>query len=163
MNRINFVRTVSLVTLLAILAVLAAGCGPSDPKESILQDRARWNVSVLSWSQSDDGTVTIESYEPERISMRTVGSRAALVVLTDAFYPGWRATVDGENTPILRANLNFRGIAVPAGEHVIEMRYAPSSLRLGFALASIGAAGAALAWRRGGGDRQTMRDVRSPQ
>jgi hypothetical protein len=59
MNRIKFVRTVSLATMLAVLAVLAAGCGSGDPKESILQDRARWNVSVLSWSQSDDGTVTI--------------------------------------------------------------------------------------------------------
>ena len=59
MNRIKLVRAVSLLSLLGILAALVAGCGPSDPKESILQDRARWNVSVLSWSQSDDGTVTI--------------------------------------------------------------------------------------------------------
>jgi hypothetical protein len=59
MRRIHLVRAVSLLTLLALLAVLAAGCGPGDPKEGILQDRARWNVSVLSWSQSEDGTVAI--------------------------------------------------------------------------------------------------------
>ena len=59
MTRIKLVRTVSLFTLLAVVALLATGCGSRDPKESILQDRARWNVSVLSWSQSEDGTVTI--------------------------------------------------------------------------------------------------------
>ena len=59
MNRLAFVRNVSLLTLLGIFAALSAGCGPSDPKDKILQDRARWNVTVLSWSQSDDGTVTI--------------------------------------------------------------------------------------------------------
>ena len=52
-------RTSSLAALLAILAALASGCAPSDPKEGILQDRARWNVTVQSWSQGQDGTVTI--------------------------------------------------------------------------------------------------------
>jgi len=52
-------RTSSVAALLAILAALASGCGPSDPKEGILQDRARWDVTVQSWSQGQDGTVTI--------------------------------------------------------------------------------------------------------
>jgi hypothetical protein len=52
-------RTSLLAALLAILAAFACGCGPSDPKEGILQDRARWNVTVQSWSQAQDGTVTI--------------------------------------------------------------------------------------------------------
>lgn len=59
MIRQPLARTLSLATLLAILAVLAAACGESDPKEGILQDRARWDVTVQSWSQADDGTVTI--------------------------------------------------------------------------------------------------------
>ena len=52
-------RASSLAALLAILAALASGCGPSDPKEGILQDRARWDVTVQSWSQGQDGTVMI--------------------------------------------------------------------------------------------------------
>ena len=52
-------RASLLAASLAILAALASGCGPSDPKEGILQDRARWDVTVQSWSQAQDGTVTI--------------------------------------------------------------------------------------------------------
>ena len=57
-----------------------------------------------------------------------------------------------EGMPLLRANLGFRGVAVPAGEHTIEMRYQPASLRQGFWLAGLaafaGAAALAVARRR---------------
>jgi hypothetical protein len=59
MTRRDLVLPVALFALVSIIAVLAAGCGVSDPRERILQDRARWNVTVLSWSQGEDGTVTI--------------------------------------------------------------------------------------------------------
>jgi hypothetical protein len=59
MTRKNLVRTAAWAALTALLAVLAAACGTSDPREAVLQDRARWNVSVQSWSQGQDGTVTI--------------------------------------------------------------------------------------------------------
>jgi hypothetical protein len=55
----NSVCIIAYATLLALFGVIAVGCGSKDPKESILQDRARWNVSVQSWSQGKDGTVTI--------------------------------------------------------------------------------------------------------
>lgn len=59
MIRKQTARTILRASLLAIFAVLAVGCGESDPKEGILQDRARWDVTVQSWSQSQDGTVMI--------------------------------------------------------------------------------------------------------
>ena len=66
----------------------------------------------------------------------------------------------GEPAPLLRANLNFRGVEVTAGEHVIEMSYAPTSLRLGWLLAATGILAVVFAALRG---RQTIREVRSPQ
>jgi hypothetical protein len=59
MNQKQLARTLAVATLLAILAALCAACGPGDPREGILQDRARWNVTVQNWSQSEDGTVMI--------------------------------------------------------------------------------------------------------
>ncbi|MBL8154308.1 MAG: YfhO family protein, partial [Anaerolineae bacterium] len=47
------------------------------------------------------------------------------LVVADTFYPGWSAEVDGQETPILRANLAFRAIQLSAGSHQIMMRYAP--------------------------------------
>ena len=48
--------------------------------------------------------------------------------------PGWRVTVDGEERPLLRANYLFRAVAVEPGQHTVEFRYAPGSIRVGAAL-----------------------------
>ena len=93
------------------------------------------------------GEVEILELAPERVVLRTRGDHPAAVVLTDAHYPGWEATLDGSPTPLLRANLMFRAVAVPPGEHEIVMRYRPATLRWGFAialLAVIGCVGASL-------------------
>ncbi|MBL8045302.1 MAG: YfhO family protein [Anaerolineales bacterium] len=71
----------------------------------------------------------ILAYAPELIRISATGP--GYLLLTDAFYPGWAATVDGAPAEILRANLMFRAVALPAGEHVVEFRYAPPSVTLG--------------------------------
>lgn len=103
---------------------------------------------------ADDPTAatSIEVDAPERVVLRTRGASAAVLVLTDAWYPGWEATLDGAPVALLRANTAVRAVVVPAGEHVVEMRYRPRSLRVGAALAGMGALGlagalAAAQWR----------------
>ena len=60
--------------------------------------------------------------------------RAGYVVLADAFDPGWHATLDEAAAPLLRANVAFRAVAVPAGRHVVEIVYRPRAVSLGLAL-----------------------------
>jgi uncharacterized membrane protein YfhO len=52
-------------------------------------------------------------------------------LLTDAYYPGWTASIDGASAPILRADIMFRALSLPPGRHAIEFRYAPASVRIG--------------------------------
>ena len=72
-------------------------------------------------------------------------SAPGFVVLVDTWDPGWQATVDGQETEVLRANLAFRAVAVPAGDHRIEMRYRPRSVLVGAGL-SVGAVVLLLLW-----------------
>jgi hypothetical protein len=82
------------------------------------------------------GESRIVSYRPDRVEMRVSATRPAVVVLLDAFDPGWRAWVDGAPAPVLRANLAFRAVPVSAGEHLVEMRYRPRAVSLGIALSA---------------------------
>ncbi len=73
----------------------------------------------------------IVSYEAERVVVESEGDGDGLLVLTDSYYPGWRAFVDGEPARILRANGLHRGVRLPPGRHRVVFEYAPSSLRRG--------------------------------
>lgn len=53
------------------------------------------------------------------------------LVLADIWYPGWEAAVDGNPVEILRADATFRAVAVPAGDHVVILKYSPRSFLLG--------------------------------
>lgn len=74
-----------------------------------------------------------------------------LLVLRESHANGWRASVDGRETRVLRANGKHRAVAFPAGRHEISLRYDPPGLRAGLAvtLASVVAALALCAWPPG--------------
>lgn len=73
-----------------------------------------------------------ERVELERDSLSFVidAPSGGVVVVNEAFYPGWRATVDGRDAPILRANALVRAVRVGAGRHEVRMEFAPPSGRL---------------------------------
>lgn len=96
------------------------------------------------------GTAEVAAYTDHGVVVRTQAEGARLLMLTDTHYPGWTATLDGAEAPILRANFTFRAVSVPAGAHVIEFRYRPRSFQLGLAGSVLGLALAAFlrCWRR---------------
>ena len=77
----------------------------------------------------------------------------SLLVVSDSYYPGWRAAVDGRPAPLLRTNVLLRGVPVPAGRHQVRLWFDPLSVRLGFALSALAlvANGAALGSTGAGG------------
>lgn len=84
------------------------------------------------------GRATVVRYEPGRVTVETEADAARLLVLTDTFFPGWIATIDGARTEILRANYAFRAVVVPPGRHAAEFRYRPASFRVGAGLSAAG-------------------------
>ncbi|MCS6909448.1 MAG: YfhO family protein [Anaerolineales bacterium] len=80
-------------------------------------------------------TATIHEYTPERIQLSATGP--GYLLLTDAFYPGWTATVNGAPATILRANILFRSVWLPEGEHRIEFRYEPLTAMWGLWISGV--------------------------
>jgi len=80
------------------------------------------------------GTVELLSWSPNDIRLRAVASRPAALVITETYWPDWKASVDGKAQPLVRADGLFRAVPVPAGSHEIQMKIAPSLLYAGAAL-----------------------------
>jgi hypothetical protein len=84
------------------------------------------------------GTAEILTYEPERVVLQVESNMPGLLLLTDSFYPGWEATVDGAPATIYAADALFRGVFIPAGTHEVAFVYRPYWFYLGPALSIIG-------------------------
>ena len=81
--------------------------------------------------QASGGTATITRFSPERIEIEVDTPGAAVLSLAHPHYPGWEARVNGEPAELLRAYGALSAIALPAGQHVIELNYSPLSWRIG--------------------------------
>ncbi|MBA2277026.1 MAG: YfhO family protein [Chloroflexia bacterium] len=108
-------------------------------------DRALLEIQGPRLEQAQDPAmdrVEVTAYLPDEIRLTTLTDAPGLLVLSEVYDPGWRAYVDGEEVELYRTNYLFRGVAVPAGAHDVELRYDPSSLRTGLFISSIAAFGA---------------------
>jgi hypothetical protein len=86
------------------------------------------------------GKVAFVRYEPEHVVLDVEARAPAVLVLSDAYYGGWSATVDGQPAPVLPANVAVRGVLVPAGVHQVTFTYLAPGQRLG-AFLSLGTLG----------------------
>lgn len=79
-----------------------------------------------------EGSAEIVESTPDRVVVRTTANRPALLVLSDNYYQGWEATIDGRSTPIYRTNHTFRGVLVNEGMSEVVFEYRPRDFYLGF-------------------------------
>jgi len=80
---------------------------------------------------------TFEDDLAERVRITVRAPDESYLVLADSWYPGWVATVDGAEAPIERANILFRAVRVSAGDHLVELRYEPRSVRTGALISAV--------------------------
>jgi hypothetical protein len=112
--------------------------GAVDPRETALLEEKPPPLERPEDPSEDEARVT--RYEPNRIELDASTGARGLLVLSEVYYPGWNAYVDGEKVEIRRADHLLRAIPVPAGEHTVELRYEPWTLRAGTALSLFTAA-----------------------
>ncbi len=97
-------------------------------------------------------TLSFLQYDLDRVRISVETDQPGYLVLSDAYYPGWQATVDDRAEPIRRANYAFRAVYVPAGQHTVEFVFQPLIWKFGLAVSGVTLAGlttwAGRAWRK---------------
>jgi hypothetical protein len=124
----------------AMLQVIRTGYLPDgskwDPQRTALVESEL--PAVLDGSATG-GTVEVKTYEQNRLHLIAHASGASMLVLSENDYPGWRASIDDADAPIVRVNYALRGVVITAGEHEVSFVYRPWSIT-GGALVSFAAA-----------------------
>ena len=131
-------------------AALLAEMDRFDPGQQVLLDQSPVTDTTTTCPLRP---VTIEQYSGSQVSVRSRQDCAGWLVLSDSYFPGWLAYTDEQETPLYRADYNFRAVFVPAGDHTIRFKYSPLSFRVGIISSFLGAmlvllGFAYLAWQR---------------
>ncbi|MCC6763041.1 MAG: YfhO family protein [Deltaproteobacteria bacterium] len=111
-------------------ALLAPGF---DPRRSVIVEDVPDLAAPRGSSAAPSPVVParITRYEPRMVRVEVDAPAAGVLVLTDTWYPGWRATVDEAPAAIHPANHLVRAVPVGAGHHVVAFRYEPASVQRG--------------------------------
>lgn len=92
--------------------------------------------------------VSLVSYTANIARFEYTSNRKAFFYLSDTYYPGWKAYIDGKKTKIHRANLTFRAVEVPEGAHELVFRYTPVSFYGGLVITILGIFLCVCVWMR---------------
>ncbi len=86
---------------------------------------------ILKDAQQQDSTsvVKLTSYDSDRLTFDANSTKGGVIVFSDVYYPGWTATVDGQNVEIGRVNYLLRAINVAPGNHKLELVFKPKSIQ----------------------------------
>ena len=106
--------------------------GDVNPREMALLSSKLPSLASPADASGDRSSMT--SYGANDIKLEANTGAKGLLVLSEVYYPAWKAYVDGKPVPLYRADQLLRAVPVPAGKHVVELRYESGSLRLGLAI-----------------------------
>jgi hypothetical protein len=110
---------------------------------------------LMAFSECDDemfGTAEIFNEQPNQFDVLVESQSTGWLVISDLWYPGWVAEIDGNQTPVHRANYLFRAVEVPEGTQIVSLSYQPIWFSIGLALSSLAwvLLGILLIWRARG-------------
>ena len=109
-------------------------------RQNVILEEKLSNESINKLKLSKDNKINnanIISYEANNVLIETSNFDASILILTDVYYPGWKAFIDGTETKIYRADGLVKAIFVPEGEHTIEFVYLPESYNTGITISLI--------------------------
>jgi hypothetical protein len=121
----------------ALKRIRGESAKPFDPRLTALLEVDPSQLPVLSGGTVDPESAKITNYSPNHITVETNAAIPTVLVLSEMFYPGWTATIDGKRTEIYITNFLLRGVALPAGQHRVEMHYTAPGARNGLIISAV--------------------------
>ena len=82
------------------------------------------------------GSAQIISYKPDEVIIKTSSSEPKILFLSDNYFSGWKATIDGDETPVWRANYTFRAVPLVGGDHLVRFYYDNEIFKLALLISS---------------------------
>jgi hypothetical protein len=108
--------------------IVAASFSPR--REAVVED-CDWRPPSERPASEGPGTAEIVLDRRDRVEIDVRAARDAFLILSDSYYPGWTASLDGARVEIYRANYLFRGLRMPAGTHRVAFQYVDWPFRIG--------------------------------
>ena len=104
------------------------GLGQKDLRHEAVADKKF--SETLGQSQPQDGTstVNITAYDANKLTYDVNSSKGGVIVFSEIYYPGWTATVDGQDVPVGRVNYVLRAINVKPGHHTVVLSFFPKTV-----------------------------------
>jgi hypothetical protein len=99
-----------------------------DPMERVILEQT---PTFAPYSQKADSHIIRTHTATNEIKVFCETTIPTILVLSEQYYPGWKATIDGNPTKLYRANYLLRAVEVPAGKHVIRFRFRPTGITVG--------------------------------
>jgi hypothetical protein len=118
-------------------------------------------TGINSGTGATPGSAEVTRHEPNLVEVKTVSAAPAILVLSENHYPGWRAYIDRGAVETLRVDYNLRGVALPAGSHLVKFVYQPKSVLVGL-IVSLLTLASLLLWIAGVGARLLPKPAKQP-
>jgi hypothetical protein len=107
-------------------SLLTNGQWPAfDPRRTVLLQAPALGAQPIPAPPKPPGTVRIAAYHHGEVGLEAESPQGGFVVLNDLWHRWWFADIDGAPAPVLKANVLFRAVEVPAGKHTVRFRYRP--------------------------------------
>jgi hypothetical protein len=105
---------------------------------AILNTSFKTQLQGFSPSPDSAAHIQLTRYSLNDMQYQSTNAQKGLAVFSEIYYPaGWKAYIDGKETPILRVDYAFRGLLIPAGTHAIEFKFHPKTFFTGAKISGI--------------------------
>ncbi|MFM8742881.1 MAG: YfhO family protein, partial [Cytophagales bacterium] len=103
-----------------------------DTRATAVVDQSKNKLANTSLLFDSLSTVLLAEFKPSYVRYQSQSTQNGLAVFSEIYYPkGWKAFIDGKESPIIRANYVLRALEVPAGNHTIEFKFEPEPYVIG--------------------------------